>query len=187
MLTITRSCFSFANEFSSVCIQASALHLNIPYIFNSINGCPWVILMHIQKWSRKMSLGTLQSVRGMSRQPRVTIGLLQNAKSSKLSKPNSEISGGIRSNHFQGDFLKLVALEGGDLTWRSIIFDLPKGVLSFLTQAAINSLPTSDNLKWGKNSIRSVNYVVTKRPSATFLTPVRRLSIRNASITDMIA
>ena len=52
---------------------------------------------------------------------------------------------------FQGDFLKLVELEKGDLTWRSLIFNLPKGVLSFITRAAINALPTADNLsRWGK-------------------------------------
>ena len=52
---------------------------------------------------------------------------------------------------FQGDLLKLVELEQCDLTWRSIIYDLPRGVLSFITRAAINSLPTADNLKrWGK-------------------------------------
>ena len=52
---------------------------------------------------------------------------------------------------FQGDFMKLVELEKGDLTWRSLIFNLPKGVLSFITRAAINALPTADNLsRWGK-------------------------------------
>ena len=52
---------------------------------------------------------------------------------------------------FQGDFLKLVEIEKGDLTWRSLIFNLPKGVLSFITRAAIDALPTADNLsRWGK-------------------------------------
>ena len=52
----------------------------------------------------------------------------------------------------QGDFLiKLLEIENGDLTWRSIIYSLPRGVLSFITRAAINCLPTADNLRrWGE-------------------------------------
>ena len=51
----------------------------------------------------------------------------------------------------QGEYLKLIALEEEDLTWRSIMYNLPKNVLSFITRASINALPSADNLKtWGK-------------------------------------
>ncbi len=51
----------------------------------------------------------------------------------------------------QGEFMKLIALEEEDLTWRSIMYDLPKNVLSFITRASINALPSADNLRtWGK-------------------------------------
>ena len=40
----------------------------------------------------------------------------------------------------------------GDLGWKSYMFNLPKGLLSFATRAAINVLPSGDNLKlWGKS------------------------------------
>ena len=53
----------------------------------------------------------------------------------------------------QGNFLKLMESENSDLTWRSIIYDLPKGVLSFAVRSAIDFLPTFNNLKtWGKRT-----------------------------------
>ena len=53
----------------------------------------------------------------------------------------------------QGNLLKLIEAEGADLTWRSIIFDLPRGVLSFAVRASIDYLPTFCNLKtWGKRN-----------------------------------
>ena len=47
----------------------------------------------------------------------------------------------------QGNFLKIIELEQCDLTWRSIIYDLPRGVLSFTVRSAIDYLPTFKNLK----------------------------------------
>ena len=47
--------------------------------------------------------------------------------------------------------LKLLHLEPCDLTWRSLIFDLPRGVLSFAVRSSIDFLPCLSNLKnWGK-------------------------------------
>ena len=53
----------------------------------------------------------------------------------------------------QGNLLKLIEAENADLTWKSIIYDLPRGVLSFAVRASIDFLPTFSNLKtWGKRS-----------------------------------
>ena len=53
----------------------------------------------------------------------------------------------------QGNMLKLIHLENMDLTWKSIIFDLPRGVLSFAVRSSIDYLPTFSNLRtWGKRS-----------------------------------
>ena len=53
----------------------------------------------------------------------------------------------------QGNLLKIIDLEQCDLTWRSIIYDLPRGVLSFAVRSAIDYLPTFKNLKtWGKGN-----------------------------------
>ena len=51
----------------------------------------------------------------------------------------------------QGNMLKLIESENADLTWRSIIYDLPRGVLSFAVRSGIDYLPTFNNLRtWGK-------------------------------------
>ena len=53
----------------------------------------------------------------------------------------------------QGNLLKIIDLELCDLTWRSIIYDLPRAVLSFAVRSAIDYLPTFKNLKtWGKRN-----------------------------------
>ena len=54
---------------------------------------------------------------------------------------------------FQGDFLKLLHQEENDITWKSIIYDMPTNVLRFAVNASINCLPTNDNLsRWGKKT-----------------------------------
>ncbi len=51
----------------------------------------------------------------------------------------------------QGNLFKLIEMSEGDLSWKSFMFNLPKGLLSFATRAAIDVLPTGDNLNtWGK-------------------------------------
>lgn len=51
----------------------------------------------------------------------------------------------------QGNLLKLIEAENADLTWISIIYDLPRGVLSFAVRTSIDFLPTFTNFKtWGK-------------------------------------
>ena len=51
----------------------------------------------------------------------------------------------------QGKFTSLLLLENENLTWKSIIYNLPKRVLSFIVNACIDSLPSYTNLHtWGK-------------------------------------
>ena len=51
----------------------------------------------------------------------------------------------------QGDYISLVMEEGGCITWRSYLWDIPQGILKFTINAGLNTLPTYDNLKrWGK-------------------------------------
>ena len=53
----------------------------------------------------------------------------------------------------QGKILELVHLEQTDATWKGYIFNLPRGTMKFLLNAAIDTLPTKANLKmWGKVS-----------------------------------
>ena len=51
----------------------------------------------------------------------------------------------------QGDTAKLLNECNMNLTWKSIMYSLPKGVLKFAINAAIDSLPSFTNLyRWGK-------------------------------------
>ena len=51
----------------------------------------------------------------------------------------------------QGDYLALIMEEGSCVTWRSYLWDVPRGILKFAMNAGLNTLPTLDNLKrWGK-------------------------------------
>ena len=51
----------------------------------------------------------------------------------------------------QGEFMKIVYLENTDVSWKSLIYNLPQGVLKFAANAAIDSLPNAKNLyRWGK-------------------------------------
>ena len=53
----------------------------------------------------------------------------------------------------QGDFLGLLVEEDTDLTWKSFLWGLPRGVAKFALNAGLNTLPTGDNLKrWGKRA-----------------------------------
>ena len=68
---------------------------------------------------------------------------------------NEEISDAwlerIQAYTLQGDVLKLFHDQEQNPTWLSFIYNLPRGLMSFVLNASINTLPTNDNLKrWGK-------------------------------------
>ena len=51
----------------------------------------------------------------------------------------------------QGDFLKLLESEQTNVTWKSIIYGVPKGVMAFAMRSSTNTLANPDNLKrWKK-------------------------------------
>ena len=47
----------------------------------------------------------------------------------------------------QGDFAKLLIEEKQNITWKSIINNIPRGVLSFALNSTTNTHPTTDNLR----------------------------------------
>ena len=67
----------------------------------------------------------------------------------------------------QGDFLKMLSQEEEDITWKSLIFSVPRGVLSFGIRAATNSLATNDNLvRWGKKDDVQMSSLPSNRLSS---------------------
>jgi hypothetical protein len=71
----------------------------------------------------------------------------------------------VKKLTFQGDFIKLLIDEKENMTWKSFVNNLPKGVLSFALKACSNGLNTPDNLsRWG---IRKTDKcVLCKNPSS---------------------
>ena len=61
----------------------------------------------------------------------------------------------VRKLTFQGDFIQLLIEEKENITWKSVINNIPRGILSFAMKSSVNGLNTPDNLKrWG---IRQTN------------------------------
>jgi hypothetical protein len=57
----------------------------------------------------------------------------------------------------QGNLFALLQAESEAITWKSYMWNLPRGVLKFALNASIDTLPTFTNLKrWGRRA--SVNY-----------------------------
>ena len=70
----------------------------------------------------------------------------------------------------QGKFLYILKIEKSNITWKSIIYDLPKGILQFATNACIDSLATNANLKrWGKhNTSKNGSICHSRQPWLSF-------------------
>ena len=50
----------------------------------------------------------------------------------------------------QGNLLALAMEQNSDLDWKSIIFDMKKGLLKFALNSTVDTLPTNGNLvQWG--------------------------------------
>ena len=57
----------------------------------------------------------------------------------------------------QGKFLKMSKCEQTDATWKSFIYNLPKGTMKWVLNSSIVTLPTKVNLKlWGKVNNKKV-------------------------------
>ena len=70
-----------------------------------------------------------------------------------LSDENLKTFQHVKSLVQQGKFLELTYIEQNDATWKSYIFNLPRGTMKWLLNSSINTLPTKANLKlWGKVS-----------------------------------
>ena len=67
----------------------------------------------------------------------------------------------------QGELLQLLHMENEDIGWKSFSFELPRNILKFALNSAINCLPTKTNLRrWGKSS--SDKCKLCGRPETTF-------------------
>ena len=68
-------------------------------------------------------------------------------KNKFLEKYNEQAA----ETNFQGEFFTLLMEEKSDISWKSYIYSVPRGVMAFAMRSATNSLATPDNLaRWGK-------------------------------------
>ncbi len=116
---------------------------------------------HEQSWTRK------QSITCYSEQQLVRAGGadMDNPTTANLEKTKRTIKKNISDDFaslwvqriqplvVQGRFLELLHIQETHITWRSIIYNLPRGILQFAVNASIDTLATNANLKrWGKRS-----------------------------------
>ena len=58
----------------------------------------------------------------------------------------------------QGNMLRVSILEKADYIWKSFIFNMPKGVMKFMVNSFLDTLPTKNNLsRWGKKMTTNCN------------------------------
>ena len=82
--------------------------------------------------------------------PRAKVATKQSIQQFTIEKWNSKVEKLV----MQGDFTNLLIEEKENVTWKSIINNIPRGVLSFALNSATNTLPTPDNLRrWGKRMV----------------------------------
>jgi hypothetical protein len=54
----------------------------------------------------------------------------------------------------QGNLFGLLQAENESITWKSYMWDLPRGVMKFAVNSSIDTLPTFTNLRrWGKRAL----------------------------------
>ena len=116
------------------------------------------------KWTRKSSTACEANKIFQDRiiNQNISIPVLESEKNHAINKAKKEVNKSIKEDTLktwndkvkklvmQGDFVKLLIEEEENVSWKSIVNNIPKGVLSFALKATVNGLPTPDNLKrWG--------------------------------------
>ena len=87
----------------------------------------------------------------MNPPPRFISNVKQKVKSFISVEENGKMLEHVQKLVKQGKILELAKCEYNDATWKSYIFNLPRGTMKWLLNASIDTLPTKVNLKlWGK-------------------------------------
>ena len=115
-----------------------------------------------EHWTRKASVTTYSEEHFQQALPdnshaRPTTKQIETVKNRIKSNVSLEFynkwTNHIKSLLIQGKFLEIIAIEETDLSWKSLIYNLPRGILQFAVNAAIDTLATNANLKrWGKRT-----------------------------------
>ena len=64
----------------------------------------------------------------------------------------------VKSLTLQGQFLEILESSRSDINWKSLMHNLPRNILQFFLNCAIDTLPTNSNLvRWNKRSSPACN------------------------------
>jgi hypothetical protein len=117
-------------------------------------------LLRESEWSRKNSIAVYsedhyQQASASCDQVDNSQQLITTMKRKVKDNINEEFSSmwhdHVKSLTVQGNFLDLLHVENSHITWRSLIYNLPRGILKFAINASIDTLATNAYLKrWGK-------------------------------------
>ena len=129
---------------------------------NQVNEALDSKLAHENQWKRKFSItsyadnalnNALEMTPNADNPAKKLDKIKDNVKNQIAKETMDYWSTRIKSLIVQGRFLDLLHEEESNVSWKSIIYSLPKGVLQFAVNSSIDSLPTFANLKrWGKRS-----------------------------------
>ena len=82
-----------------------------------------------------------------SETPKLKTAVKEMVKTDLKAKWNNK----VEKLEVQGDFIKLLITEDSDVSWKSYIYGVPKGVMEWAMRSSTNILATPDNLKrWKK-------------------------------------
>ena len=103
-----------------------------------------------EKVSETHSITTLENCLGATK--RLKIRRLKKAGKSLVAEQYKERANeASRRMEVQGDLGRLLEEEKTNMDWQSLIFSVPRGVMSFAVRSSTNSLATPDNLaRWKK-------------------------------------
>ena len=126
-------------------------------------------LNHEQQWSRKYSTTTACDKAFKSALAKSNITDLPNHKAKEIvtKQAKKDTKAHYQKEHrerlegleMQGELLRLCKATESDMAWQSAIYNLPKGLMAFILNSSLNTLPTMDNLKrWGKRLSNSCRH-----------------------------
>jgi hypothetical protein len=105
-----------------------------------------------KSWSKKFSI----TVYSQNKVDGSDASLPYKKRKSILTKSVKDEMTEIWANHLknlvvQGDMFRIAILEKSDHLWKSFIYNLPKGIMKFMLNSFLDTLPTKNNLsRWGK-------------------------------------
>jgi len=137
---------------------------------NIVNAALDSRLSHEQQWTRKHSTTVACDKAFNSALAKSNINnnlpkhkakeiVTKQAKKDTKSQYQKDHQQRLEGLEMQGELLRLCKATESDMCWQGAIYNLPKGLMAFILNSSLNTLPTMDNLKrWGKRLSNSCRH-----------------------------